>query len=279
MSGQKTGGQETLETLERQALVSCRDLRLDRLFFSGAEAMDFRGSRVTWLGHATFLLTTPAGKTVLIDPWLESNPLCPKSFHEVASDAILITHGHFDHTGDAVKAATRCSGNIVGIYELTEWLAQEGVASEKLVGIGKGGTYELVGLEVSVTLTDAKHSSSATGKDGSIIYLGEPAGFVVAMPGGLTLYVAGDTCLFGDMEWIKTLYQPRLALLPIGGHYTMDPKAAAYACKLLGVEAVIPCHYGTFPVLKGTPDQLRSELNALGLSTEVIVLEPGWSTP
>jgi L-ascorbate metabolism protein UlaG (beta-lactamase superfamily) len=232
---------------------------------------------LTWLGHATFLLKTPEQKAILIDPWLRGNPKCPSSFHDVASDAILVTHGHSDHVGDAVSAASRCSGKLVAIYDLTVWLKSRGVAEEKLVGMNKGGTVELENVKLSVTMTDARHSSSWSNGDGTNVYLGEAAGYVLGFSNGFTLYVAGDTCLFGDMEWVGKLYRPHAAILPIGDLYTMDPRAAAHACKLLGVQAVVPSHYGTFPVLTGTPEQLKKHLADLDLHPRVVELQPGCS--
>jgi L-ascorbate metabolism protein UlaG (beta-lactamase superfamily) len=233
------------------------------------------GVTVTWLGHSTFLIKTPEGKTILVDPWLAGNPRCPEGYADLACDAILLTHGHFDHTGDAVSAAGRCRGPVVAIFELATWLQGQGVPESKVVGMNKGGSLTLDDLGVKVTMTDARHSSSAFDKDGRIVYLGEPAGFVLRFSNDFVLYIAGDTCLFGDMQWIATLHAPRAAILPIGDLYTMDPRAAAHACKLLGIPAVIPCHWGTFPALTGTPDALRSELKALGCATEVHALEPG----
>lgn len=234
--------------------------------------------RVTWLGHATFLIGTPEGKRILLDPWLAGNPKCPARFHEVESDAILITHGHGDHTDGVATAARHCSGRIAAIYELTDWLAAgRGIDRAKLVGMNKGGTLTLDEVGVTVTMTDARHSSSVV-KDGLPLYVGEPAGFVVGFSDGRKLYIAGDTCLFGDMALIRELERPDTAILPIGDFYTMDPRAAAHACKLLDVQRVIPSHYGTFPALSGTPAALRDALRALGLSTELIELEPGSST-
>jgi L-ascorbate metabolism protein UlaG (beta-lactamase superfamily) len=232
-------------------------------------------ARLTWLGHSTFLLTTAGGKTILIDPWLAGNPKCPATLHDVACDAIVVTHGHSDHVGDAVSAAKRCGGPVVAIYELANWLQAQGIPGTKVVGMNKGGTTALDGLDVTVTMTDAKHSSSAIGPDGKITYLGEAAGYIIGMNDGLNLYVAGDTSLFGDMALLKELYAPAAAILPIGDCYTMDPRAAAHACRLLGVKQVVPCHYGTFPALTGTPERLRAELAALGLKVEVLAPEPG----
>jgi L-ascorbate metabolism protein UlaG (beta-lactamase superfamily) len=237
--------------------------------------MDFQGVRITWLGHSTFLITSPEGQTLLVDPFLANNPKCPPSFHDVSCDAIAITHGHTDHLTDVFSAAGKCSGKIVGMYELTGWLGSKGIDAEKLVGMNKGGSVCLGSPNVALTMVDAKHSSSWSEQDGTIVYLGEPAGFVVTFSNGFKLYIAGDTCLFGDMSLIRELYAPHAAILPIGDLYTMDPRAAAFACRMLGVEAVIPCHYGTFPALVGTPDQLRAQVQQLGLSTEVFVPKPG----
>lgn len=238
--------------------------------------MNFRGVRITWLGHSTFRIVTPEGHSLLVDPFLAGNPKCPPAEHHVACDAILLTHGHADHISDVFNAWERCSGPIVGIYDLTTWLATKKIPAEKLLGMNKGGTIHLGSSKVSVTMTDARHSSTWQEPDGTIVPLGEPAGYVVGFSNGLKLYIAGDTSLFGDMTLIRELYEPDAAILPIGDVYTMDPRAAAVACRLLGVNAVIPCHYGTFPGLTGTPDALRSELAKQGLGhVEVHAPEPG----
>ncbi len=240
--------------------------------------MGLKGVEITWLAHSTFQIVTPEGKKLLVDPWVESNPQCPKAFHDAGFDGILITHGHNDHIGDVFACAERSTGPIVGIFDLTSWLGLKGVESDRLVGMNKGGTVEIEDLKIRVTMTDARHSSSFQTEDGQIQYLGEAAGLVVEFSNGGTLYIAGDTSLFGDMEWIGELYEPDVAILPIGDHFTMDPHQAAIACELVGVEEVIPCHFGTFPLLTGTPAMLSERLADLEIDTEVIALEPGGST-
>ncbi len=236
------------------------------------------GTTLTWLGHSTFRIGTPEGKHLLIDPWLAGNPMCPQAFHHAASDAILVTHGHFDHVADVKTAFDHCSGPVVGTFELTMWLASRGLPEARLIGMNKGGTMELDTAGVAVTMTDARHSSSTDDGTGKPLFLGEPAGYVLRFSNGEKIYVAGDTCLFGDMQWIGTLWSPQTAILPIGDFYTMDPLAAAHACKLLGVQTVVPCHFGTFPALRGTPAQLREAIQALGLKTQVRALEIGATT-
>jgi L-ascorbate metabolism protein UlaG (beta-lactamase superfamily) len=231
--------------------------------------------RITWLGHATFLIETPEGKRILVDPWLDGNPRCPKSFHHTDSELILVTHGHGDHTGSLVAAAKRCAGPVVGMVELVDWFGTHGLDPESTVGMNKGGPHHVPELNIAITMTDARHSSSVVDADGRIVSLGEPNGFVVGFSNGTKLYIAGDTCLMGDMQWIGTLWEPSAAILPIGDFYTMDPKAAAHAVKLTGVKTVIPSHYGTFPALSGTPDELKKHLATLNLDVTVLAPEPG----
>jgi L-ascorbate metabolism protein UlaG (beta-lactamase superfamily) len=231
--------------------------------------MALSGLSITWLGHGTFLLQSPGGRKIVVDPWLDGNPSCPPHVTSIeAADLILVTHGHFDHVHDVAAVARQTGATVVGIFELCQWLSGKGV--EKTSGMNKGGSQEFFGIRI--TMVDAKHSSSFI-DDGVITYLGEAAGYVLTFENGLTVYFAGDTSLFGDMRLIHELYRPSVAFLPIGDLFTMDPRAAAKACELLGVRKVIPMHYGTFPVLVGRPGQLRELVAPIGV--EVIEMTPG----
>jgi len=224
---------------------------------------------ITWLGHSTFIIVTPGGKRIVTDPWLESNPKCPPDRKRIdGADLILVSHGHFDHTGDVVSVSRATNAPIVCVFELGQWLERKGL--QNVQGMGVGGTISVAGLEVSMTA--AVHTSSVVEGD-QTIYLGVPAGFVVRMENGQSFYFAGDTALFGDMQLIRELYQPDIAFLPIGDHYTMGPDAAARACRILGVRQVVPMHYGTFPILTGRPERLQTLVQPHGI--DVLVLEPG----
>src|ERR671932_490524 len=220
---------------------------------------------LTWLGHASFRLDSPGGKRIYIDPWL-GNPKCPESEKEPERiDLIALTHGHSDHVGETVELAKRFRCPVVALVELREWIENQGVEGEMSEAPNKGGTTEVDGIKI--TLTDAKHSSSSD--DGT--YTGEPAGLVIELENGFKLYHAGDTCVFGDMQLIGRIYEPDVAILPIGDHFTMGPREAAVALELLGNPRCVPCHYGTFPLLHGTPDELRE----LAPDADVLAVDPG----
>jgi len=225
--------------------------------------------RLTWLGHSAFCLETPSGKKILFDPWLD-NPKAPKTAKEISAvDFILISHGHSDHVGNTIEIANRTGAKVIAMYEVTLYLQRMGLTDVR--SMNKGGTFASEGI--SFTMVDAKHSADIdTG--GDIIPGGEAAGFVVRLEDGQTVYHAGDTNVFLDMQLIEQLYKPSVALLPIGGIFTMGPREAALACTFLRPKIIIGMHYGTFPLLTGTPAQLR-EFLPLDLRDRVHELEPG----
>jgi L-ascorbate metabolism protein UlaG (beta-lactamase superfamily) len=223
---------------------------------------------ITWFGHATFLVTTPGGTRVVFDPWLTGNPKAPSGAKIDKADVICVSHGHSDHMTDVVAIARATGASVIAVYELANYFSSKGL--KDVIGMGVGGTVIVKGLRIS--MTPAVHTSSID-DEGRTLYAGLAVGFVVRMEDDRALYFAGDTALFGDMRLIRELHAPEIAFLPIGDHFTMDPVAAAKACEMLGVQQVVPMHYGTFPVLTGSPDQLKKLVEPMGI--DVLVLKPG----
>ena len=231
-------------------------------------------AKITWLGHAAFLVRAADGPGIALDPFIEQNPKFPKGFDWGRLDVIAATHGHFDHFGgDGISLAKKSGATVVCVFELALHCQSKGV--EKVSGMNKGGSQKVAGIDIR--MVQAVHSSGIAGNDQNPP--SDPCGYVLTLPDGFRVYHAGDTNVFSDMALIGELYAPDVALLPIGDFYTMGPREAAKACELLRVPRVIPMHWGTFPVLTGTPAALRAELGKRGLSTEVIDLAPGESWP
>jgi L-ascorbate metabolism protein UlaG (beta-lactamase superfamily) len=230
-----------------------------------------RGFALTWLGHNSFKLVTRGARTVLMDPWVEGNPACPrelKNFDKL--DVMTISHGHGDHMADAVTLGKKHKPTIVCNYEIHVFLQKRGLPNT--TPMNKGGTQAAAALKF--TMVHAVHSSGIE-DGGQMIYGGEPCGFVITLEDGTRIYHAGDTAVHSDMALIAELYAPDIAILPIGDLYTMSPREAAVAARMLKPKYLVPAHYGTSPALTGTPDMLKEELQKQKVVTEVVVLRPG----
>ena len=232
-------------------------------------------AKIRFLGHATVFITTENGKRIVIDPWLDGNPACPKEFSVIReADAICLTHGHGDHASSALSLARETKATVFAMYDLLQLLIRDGLPEAQTQPMNKGGTIALPnGGGVAVSLTQALHSSSYLAKDGTLHYAGEPCGIVLHLESGRTIYHAGDTALFGDMKLIEEEFEPVVALLPIGDRFTMGPVAAAKAITIIKPKYAIPLHYNTFPALPGTLEEFVR--HAAQTNAEVIALRPG----
>ncbi len=226
--------------------------------------------RFTWIGHGTWLARSARGKRILLDAWVMHNPVAPEHLKKIDSlDLMLITHGHGDHTGDALEIGLGTRPTLIAILETVAVLTKLGFPGDGNIGMNKGGTVEVDGIKI--TMVDARHSGGIDAGEDKV-YGGDPAGFVIEFENGFTIYFAGDTDVFMDMKLFGELHRLDAAFLPIGGHFTMDPKRAAKAVELLGVKTVVPMHFGTFPLLTGRPSQLQE---LVGPGVKVLDIQPG----
>ncbi len=224
--------------------------------------------KVTWLGHAAFLLE--GSKNVLIDPFITGNPNAPLKVEDIETDLIVVTHGHGDHLGDTVEIAKRNDSPVVCIHELSRFLVRKNVEA---VGMNIGGTARF--KDVNVTMVQALHSSDVEEGD-EIISTGQAAGVVVGLD-GVKVYHTGDTDVFLDMQLIGELHKPDIMLVPIGDWYTMGIAGAVKALEFVKPKIAIPIHYNTFPVIEQNPENFRKAVEERGISVEVVILEPGES--
>ncbi|MCH8905898.1 MAG: metal-dependent hydrolase [Candidatus Heimdallarchaeota archaeon] len=224
--------------------------------------------KITWLGHACVQLEYE-GKVIIVDPWIENPKFPGDDFKPKKIDLMLITHGHSDHFGNAIELAKEFNPQIPVIYEMSLYLESKGV--ENVSGFNFGGVYDFEGIKVA--LVPSSHSGGRN-EDGTVLYLGSAAGYVIAFPDGNIFYHCGDSGVTAEMQVISELYAPNIGLLSAGGFYTMGSRGVAHTAKMMGLKYVVPIHWGTFPPLSDdAPNKIRAKLDGTG--TEVIGLNPG----
>ena len=267
--------------LSSKRLLSLIALLASLIVSPGALAADIE---VLWLGHATARITTVEGKVIVIDPFLKKNPKTPEKYKDLSAlgkvDLILITHGHFDHVADVSELAGMTGAKVVANAELVRQMAALGkLDADKIIAMNKSGTVMPIGDKVKVHMVPAEHSSSLVldeHADGApnLVTAGAPVGYVIEMENGFSIYHSGDTGVFGDMQLIGRMYEPDLAMICIGGHFTMDGSSAGFAmAELMKPKMILPIHYGTFGLLKGNPDQLKQALGSADI--KVLDIKPG----
>jgi L-ascorbate metabolism protein UlaG (beta-lactamase superfamily) len=225
--------------------------------------------KITWMGHSAFQIFTDKGLNILIDPFITENPVCPFNLEQIEADIILVTHGHTDHFGDTIEIARKHDSLIICNHEHSVYLSGQGLEA---IGMNLGGTITEKGI--TVTMVNANHSSDMDFIQG-IGPGGSSCGYIIKLENGRKIYHSGDTGIFGDMKSVvRDIYQPDLAMLPIGDRYTMGPHEASIAVKWLEVEKVIPMHYNTFPVIEQDPQKFKKEVESSS-DVEVVILEPG----
>ncbi len=238
---------------------------------SGKTHVFKNGLEIRWLGHAAFRIKTPGGKIVYIDPWLDNPVAPPDAKLTERADIIVLTHGHFDHMGSTLEMASTLNSKVISNFEISVYLKGKGLPDDNAIGMNTSGSFEIYGL--TFTMVQAIHSSGIS--DGEkIVDGGTAAGFVIKLEDGYTIYHTGDTGLFTDMKTIARLYKPQVIMMCIGGFYTMSPREAAEAVKLMKPKMVIPMHYGTFPALSGSPEALK-KLLPKSVKTKIVALKPG----